>query len=182
MECRRYGFKPWVEKIPWRRKWHPLQYSCLRNPVDRAEARWAIVHRVARAGHGLANKPLPWSSIIKTVCLTTNIYLTLNSVREKILSVLFSFIAQLSITTSGTKEAILFSFISFCGSKVHYSFHEAHQEPTLSQLSSGNIRLVGKTEIWDTKHNTRWQLFMTPYGRKILKKIKRGRNAYKVST
>ena len=95
MECRRYGFDPCIEKIPWRRKWHPLQYSCLRNPMDRGEAWWAIVHEVTRAGHSLATKPLPWSSIIKTVCLTTSIYLTLNSVREKIVSVLFSFIAQL---------------------------------------------------------------------------------------
>ena len=26
---------PWVGKIPWRRKWQPLQYSCLENPMDR---------------------------------------------------------------------------------------------------------------------------------------------------
>ena len=36
----------------------PLQYSCLRNPMDRA-ARRAIVHRVARVGHDLATKPPP---------------------------------------------------------------------------------------------------------------------------
>ena len=29
------GFHPWVRKIPWRRKWHPLQYSCLENSMDR---------------------------------------------------------------------------------------------------------------------------------------------------
>ena len=29
------GFDPWVGKIPWRRKWQPLQYSCLKNPMDR---------------------------------------------------------------------------------------------------------------------------------------------------
>ena len=29
------GFDPWVGKIPWRRKWQPLQYSCLENPMDR---------------------------------------------------------------------------------------------------------------------------------------------------
>ena len=33
--CRRYGFNPWVGKILWRRKWNPLQCSCLRNPMDR---------------------------------------------------------------------------------------------------------------------------------------------------
>ena len=26
------GFHPWVGKIPWRRAWNPLQYSCLENP------------------------------------------------------------------------------------------------------------------------------------------------------
>ena len=24
-------FDPWVGRIPWKRKWHPLQYSCLKN-------------------------------------------------------------------------------------------------------------------------------------------------------
>ena len=32
----------------WRRKWHPLQYSCLENPVVRG-AWWAAVHRVAQS-------------------------------------------------------------------------------------------------------------------------------------
>ena len=32
-----------MEKIPKRREWHPLQYSCLVNPMDRG-AWWATVH------------------------------------------------------------------------------------------------------------------------------------------
>ena len=35
-QCRRYkgqDFHPWVRRIPWGRKWHPLQYSCLENPM-----------------------------------------------------------------------------------------------------------------------------------------------------
>ena len=32
----------------WRRKWQPLQYSCLENPVDRG-AWWAAVHRVVQS-------------------------------------------------------------------------------------------------------------------------------------
>ena len=28
----RDGFDPWVGKIPWRRKWHPLRYLYLQNP------------------------------------------------------------------------------------------------------------------------------------------------------
>ena len=33
---------PWIRKIPWRRAWHPLQYSCLENPMDRGSW-WATV-------------------------------------------------------------------------------------------------------------------------------------------
>ena len=43
-----HGFGPWVGKIPWRRAWPPLQYSCLENPVDR-RAWWATVYRVAKS-------------------------------------------------------------------------------------------------------------------------------------
>ena len=32
--CRRCGLDPWVGKIPWRRTWQPLQYSCLKNPEE----------------------------------------------------------------------------------------------------------------------------------------------------
>ena len=38
--ARRLRFKLWVRKIPWRREWQPLQYSCLENRMDR-EAWWA---------------------------------------------------------------------------------------------------------------------------------------------
>ena len=31
-ECRRPQLDPWIGKIPWRRAWHPFQYSCLENP------------------------------------------------------------------------------------------------------------------------------------------------------
>ena len=44
---RRLGFDPWVRKIPWRRKWHSIQYSFLENPIDR-EAWWAIVRGVTK--------------------------------------------------------------------------------------------------------------------------------------
>ena len=29
------GSIPGSGRSPWRRKWQPLQYSCLRNPMDR---------------------------------------------------------------------------------------------------------------------------------------------------
>ena len=40
-------FNPWVEKIPWRRKCNPLQYSWLENPMDRG-AWWATVYGVTK--------------------------------------------------------------------------------------------------------------------------------------
>ena len=33
---KRCRFDTWVRKIPWRRKWQPLQYSCLENPWQRS--------------------------------------------------------------------------------------------------------------------------------------------------
>ena len=50
-QCRRHKrpeFDPWAGKIPWRRAWQPLHYSCLENPMDRG-AWWATVHRVAKS-------------------------------------------------------------------------------------------------------------------------------------
>ena len=41
-------FYPWVRKIPWRRNWNPLQYSCLENSLDRG-AWWAIVYGVSES-------------------------------------------------------------------------------------------------------------------------------------
>ena len=34
-QWRRHGFDPWVEKIPWRRKWQPTLIFFLWNPMDR---------------------------------------------------------------------------------------------------------------------------------------------------
>ena len=44
----RCGFNPWIRKIPWRRAWYPLEYSYLKNPVDRGGWR-ATVHRVTKS-------------------------------------------------------------------------------------------------------------------------------------
>ena len=55
----RYGFHPWIRKIPWRRKspgegnGYPLQYSCLKSPMDRATW-WAMVQRVAKSQQQLS--------------------------------------------------------------------------------------------------------------------------------
>ena len=47
-QCRRFEFNPWIRKIPRRREWHPLEYSCLENPMDRGAWR-AIVHGAAKS-------------------------------------------------------------------------------------------------------------------------------------
>ena len=39
-------FLDWED--PWSRKWNPLQYSCLRNPMDRG-ARQATVHGITKS-------------------------------------------------------------------------------------------------------------------------------------
>ena len=50
-QCRRdkrCRFDPWVGKIPWRRKYNPLQFICLGNPTDRG-IWWATVHGVTQS-------------------------------------------------------------------------------------------------------------------------------------
>ena len=49
-QCRRHGFNPCVGKIPWRRKYNPLQYSCPGNPMDRENWR-ATVQGVTKSQH-----------------------------------------------------------------------------------------------------------------------------------
>ena len=46
-EPQEMGVPSRVGKIPWRRAWQPLQYSCRENPTDRG-AWWATVHSVAK--------------------------------------------------------------------------------------------------------------------------------------
>ena len=49
LQCRRHMFSPWGGKTPWRRNGNPLQYSCLKNPVERGGAQRATVHGVAES-------------------------------------------------------------------------------------------------------------------------------------
>ena len=46
------------EDSPGEGNGNPLQYSCLRNPMDRG-ARWAMIHGLTRVRHDLATKPTP---------------------------------------------------------------------------------------------------------------------------
>jgi len=47
LQCRRYGFNPWVEKISWRREGQPTPVFLPGNPMDR-EAWQATVHGFAK--------------------------------------------------------------------------------------------------------------------------------------
>ena len=52
------GSIPGLGRSPGEGNGKPLQYSCLKNPMDRG-VRQATVHGVARVGHDLATKPSP---------------------------------------------------------------------------------------------------------------------------
>ena len=47
-QCRRPGFHPLSQKIPWRRKWQPIQYSCLGKCMDRGAWQTAV-HGVTKS-------------------------------------------------------------------------------------------------------------------------------------
>ena len=42
----RDGFDPWVDKVPWRRKWQPPPVFL---PGESREAWWATIHRVTKS-------------------------------------------------------------------------------------------------------------------------------------
>ena len=46
--CKRFRFDPLVRRFPGEGHGNPLQYSCLKNPMNRG-AWWATVHRVANS-------------------------------------------------------------------------------------------------------------------------------------
>ena len=55
----------WVRKILWRRKWQPLQHSCLGNPTDRG-SRQATVHGASKSATGLSTHTTPAVKVCKT--------------------------------------------------------------------------------------------------------------------
>ena len=50
------GLIPGSGRSPGEGNGHPVQYSCLGNPMDRGDW-WVTVHGVARVRHDLATKP-----------------------------------------------------------------------------------------------------------------------------
>ena len=57
-----------VGKIPWRRTWNPVRYSCLENPLDRG-AWWATVQRITKG-----QTRLKWLSSHINQSLNTHIH------------------------------------------------------------------------------------------------------------
>ena len=72
LQCRSCRFDPWVRNMSWSRKWQPVQYSCLENPMGRGAWR-ATVHRVAKS-----RTRLRWVSISTVIvglfCLWIKLY------------------------------------------------------------------------------------------------------------
>ena len=61
-KCRRHkrhGLDPWVGKIPWRRHGNPLQYSCLKDSMDRG-AWWTTFYRDAKSWARLSTHLFIW--------------------------------------------------------------------------------------------------------------------------
>ena len=58
LQCRRWGFDPWVRKIPWRQKW---QHTPIFLPGKSNGQRSLVGYNPwsTRVGHDLANKPPP---------------------------------------------------------------------------------------------------------------------------
>ena len=70
---RRPGLNPWVGKIPWRREWQPLQYSCLENPMDRGawkstvhgvKKNWTRLSKATKHTHLIKKKKKWWGGEI----------------------------------------------------------------------------------------------------------------------
>ena len=70
------GSIPGLGRSPGEGNGNPLQYYCLRNPIDRG-AWQALVHGVARVRHHLATKP-PWPYLNGLVVFPTFFNFSLN--------------------------------------------------------------------------------------------------------
>ena len=67
-EKRRWGFDPWVRRIPWRGGHaNPSQYSCLENPMDRG-AWQATAHGVAKCLTQLKQLSMHTHTCVLCVC------------------------------------------------------------------------------------------------------------------
>ena len=73
-------FSPWVGKISCRREWHPLQCSCLKNPMDRGDC-WATVHGVTKRHSSVTMFTHPtWINLKDVLLSRTSSYKATNTV------------------------------------------------------------------------------------------------------
>ena len=70
-------FDPWVRKIPWRRAWNPLQYSCLEDLMHRGTWR-ATVYGVAKSGTQLKQQHTHDLHIILRLCFNNESHFILS--------------------------------------------------------------------------------------------------------
>ena len=61
-DAKRWGFDPWIGKIPWIGNGNPFQYSCLENSMDRG-AWQATVHGVAKSWTWLSSRHVNMSTV-----------------------------------------------------------------------------------------------------------------------
>ena len=65
------GFNSWFGKIPWRKRWQPLQYSCLENPMNRG-AWQATFYGLQRVRQDWTEKETHWTqSWACSLCIYT---------------------------------------------------------------------------------------------------------------
>ena len=83
-----HGFEPGIGKIPQRRKWQPLQCSCLGNPMDR-RAWQATVHGPQRVGDNLATKTNNNNSALGYWCC--NLHIFISCIHQQMIVVLVIF-------------------------------------------------------------------------------------------
>ena len=77
LQCRKSGFDLCVGKIPGEGNGNPLQYSCLKNLMDRGAWQTATVHGVRRIGHNLVTKTT--TTKIKSLGNRDNFYFFLSN-------------------------------------------------------------------------------------------------------
>ena len=132
---------PWVGKIPWRRAWPPLQYSCLENPVDR-RAWWATVYRVA--------KSWTWLKWLSAYAHTHTQYNWINLSSLYILALLYFFfhsfqscLVLLSILWFHFTSSIALSFI------LPFKIHISAAKPTIWNTAPCCCKYSAGTLWWN---------------------------------
>ena len=73
--CRRWGFHPWVGKIPLRRKWQPTLISLPGDPMDRG-AWWATAHWTTESRTQLSHSTTTTAKSLIVIFLSSLTWMT----------------------------------------------------------------------------------------------------------